>query len=57
MTLAHIALSLGSAEAVDAAAGRFEKTGLLVSSPRRTGDGFYEAIVRTPEGILVEITA
>ena len=37
--------------------GGFEETGLLLSPPRRTGDGFYEAVVRTPEGILVEITA
>ena len=54
---AHIALSLGSAEAVDAAAGRFAGLGLLVSGPRPTGDGFYEAVVRAPDGTLVEITA
>jgi lactoylglutathione lyase len=54
---AHIALSLDGAAAVDAAAARFEASGLLVSPPRTTGDGFYEAIVRTPDGTAIEITA
>ena len=54
---AHIALSLGSAEAVDAAARRFADLGLLVSGPRMTGDGFYEAVVRAPDGAMVEITS
>ncbi len=54
---AHIALSLGSAEAVDAAAVRFAEEGLLVSGPRMTGDGFYEAVARAPDGVLVEITS
>jgi len=53
---AHIALSLGSAEAVDAAAARLREAGLLVSPPRTTGDGFYEAVIRTPEGIPIDIT-
>jgi lactoylglutathione lyase len=52
---AHVALSFETVEAVDAAAARFDATGLLVSAPRRTGDGYYEAVVRTPEGILIEI--
>lgn len=54
---AHIALSLDSAAAVDAAAARFEASGLLVSPPRLTGAGIYEAIVRTPDGSVIEITA
>lgn len=53
---AHIAVSLGSDAAVDALAARLAATGALASPPRRTGDGFYEAVVRTPEGALVEIT-
>ena len=44
-------------EAVDALAARMESVGLLVSPPRRTGDGFYEAVIRDPEGNLVEITS
>jgi lactoylglutathione lyase len=54
---AHLALSLGSEAAVDAAAATFVADGRLVSGPRRTGDGYYEAVVRSPEGALVEITA
>jgi lactoylglutathione lyase len=54
---AHVALSLESTDAVDAAAGRFAAAGLLVSAPRRTGDGFYETVVQTPEGTLIEIVA
>lgn len=54
---AHIAVSLGSREAVDALAERLGATGALVSPPRLTGDGYYEAVVRTPEGALVEITS
>lgn len=53
---AHVAVSLGSVEAVDALARRFETEGRLVSGPRRTGDGYYEAVIRSPEGALVEIT-
>ena len=53
---AHVAISLGSADAVDAAARRFAALGLLASGPRMTGDGFYEAVVRAPDGTLVEIT-
>lgn len=54
---AHVAVSLGSEDAVRALAGRLSATGALVSPPRLTGDGYYEAIVRTPEGALVEITS
>jgi lactoylglutathione lyase len=48
---------LESADAVDAAAAHFAAVGPLVSEPRRTGDDFYEAVVQTPEGILIEIVA
>ena len=52
----HVAVALGSSAAVDALAARCEADGLLVSAPRTTGDGYYEAVVRMPEGTLVEIT-
>ena len=52
---AHVAYSVGSMESVDEIAERFRVDDLLVSAPRRTGDGYYEAVVRTPEGILIEI--
>lgn len=53
---AHIALSLGSEAAVDATARDAAGAGELVSGPRWTGDGFYEAVLKDPDGNLVEIT-
>ena len=53
----HIALSVGGRDSVDRAAQRFAEAGLLVSWPRTTGDGYYEAVAKTPEGILIEIVA
>ncbi len=52
---AHVAFSVGTSDQVDALANRFSHEGLLVSGPRRTGDGFYEAVVRSPDGTLIEI--
>ncbi|WP_267353672.1 MULTISPECIES: VOC family protein [unclassified Methylobacterium] len=52
----HVAVSLGCIAAVDALAERCAAGGCLVSPPRRTGDGFYEAIVAMPDGTPVEIT-
>lgn len=52
---AHVALSVGSEAEVDRIAARFDAEGLLVSAPRRTGDGYYEAVVRTPDDTLIEI--
>lgn len=55
---AHVALSVGSPEAVDAMAAALEAQGVVIESrPRRTGDGYYEAVVRDPEGNRIEITA
>ena len=53
----HIAISLGSAAEVDALAQRCAAAGALVSPPRRTGDGFYEAVIAMPDGTRIEITA
>jgi lactoylglutathione lyase len=53
---AHLALSLGSREAVDAMAAQAEASGILMSPARMTGDGFYEAVLRDPDGNLIEIT-
>jgi lactoylglutathione lyase len=52
----HIAISLGSREAVDALAARCAAGGRLQSGPRTTGDGFYEAVLVAPDGTRVEIT-
>lgn len=54
---AHIALSLGSDEAVNEAAGRFAADQRLVLGPRKTGDGFYEAVVLGPDGLEIELTS
>lgn len=52
---AHVAFSVGSTDKVDALAERFRADALLVSEPRRTGDGYYEAVVKSPDGTLIEI--
>jgi lactoylglutathione lyase len=53
----HIAISLGNSAAVDELAARCEADGLLVSPPRTTGDGFYEAVLAMPDGSRIEITS
>ena len=54
---AHVAISLGSEDKVDELAGRLEVAGLLLHSPRYTGDGFYEAVIRMPPIAEIELTA
>jgi lactoylglutathione lyase len=53
---AHLALSLGSRKAVDAMAAQAAASGILISPARMTGDGFYEAVLKDPDGNLIEIT-
>ncbi|OMQ25347.1 VOC family protein [Serratia oryzae] len=53
---AHIALSLGSEARVDELALRAKQDGILQAAPRWTGDGFYEAIIRDPDGNAIEVT-
>lgn len=53
----HVAVSLGSEAAVDALADRCRAEGCLLSGPRRTGDGYYEAVIGAPDGTRVEITS
>ena len=56
--LAHIAIVVGDEAAVDALATRFAGEGIaILDGPRRTGDGYYECVVRDPEGNRVEIAA
>lgn len=52
----HIAISLGTEHAVMALARRTESNGTLVSGPRWTGDGYFEAVISDPDGNLVEVT-
>lgn len=53
---AHLAVAVGSQQAVRVLADELALDGRLQSPPRWTGDGFYEAVARGPDGILVEIT-
>jgi lactoylglutathione lyase len=55
---AHLAIAVGSEEAVNALARRLQTDGYeVVDGPRWTGDGYYECVVLDPEGNRVEITA
>jgi lactoylglutathione lyase len=54
---AHLALSVGCRDAVDQLVKEMEAAGVrILSAPRVTGDGYYEALVTDSEGNLLEIT-
>jgi 2-haloacid dehalogenase len=54
---AHIAISVGSREAVDHLIKKMQEAGVkIVSQPRVTGDGYYETVIADSEGNLVEVT-
>ena len=54
---AHIALSLGSADAVDSLTARLIADGYrCISGPRTTGDGYYESCFLDAEGNRIELT-
>ena len=53
----HLAIRVGGAENVDRLAKRADAQGILVSPPRTTGDGYYEAVIKDPDGNLIEIVA
>jgi lactoylglutathione lyase len=54
---AHVALSLGSREAVDSLVEDLERAGVVIAGrPRTTGDGYYEAVIEDPEGNRIELT-
>lgn len=58
MGLTHIAIAVGSESSVDELTNRLREGGAtILDGPRRTGDGYYEAVVLDPEGNRVEITA
>ena len=55
---AHLAIGVGSRPAMDALVERLRADGVpLVSEPRVTGDGYYEAVIEDPDGNVLEITA
>ena len=54
----HLAVSVGSRDAVDRLVTAMAAAGVpIVSGPRLTGDGYYEALVTDTEGNLLEITS
>ncbi|MBO4991750.1 MAG: VOC family protein [Firmicutes bacterium] len=55
--LHHLAMGVGSREAVDELSRRLEEDGYrVVGQPRTTGDGYYESVVLDPEHNRIEIT-
>ncbi len=55
--MTHFAISVGSRERVDELTEKIRSGGFkIVGEPRTTGDGYYESVVRDPEGNLVEIS-
>jgi lactoylglutathione lyase len=54
---AHLAIALGSDEAVDRQTAAMRAAGVpVVDGPRRTGDGYYESVVVDPDGNRIELT-
>ncbi|PRY83585.1 VOC family protein [Alkalibacterium olivapovliticus] len=55
---AHLALAAGSQSQVDDLVSRLTNDGFeLLNGPRTTGDGYYEAVIKDPEGNLIEVMA
>lgn len=56
--MAHLAITVGTKEGVDALTARLRADKYkVVSEPRTTGDGYYESAVSDPEGNYVELLA
>jgi lactoylglutathione lyase len=55
---AHVAIAVGTRADVEALAARMRDAGVRVlSGPRETGDGYFEAAVEDPDGNVVEVMA
>ena len=53
----HLSFAVGSKKGVDLLTRRLAADGYTVtSSPRTTGDGYYESSILGPEGIQIEVT-
>ncbi len=54
----HIALNVGGKSDVDKITRTLEDDGMvIVTAPRKTGDGYYASIVTDPEGNEIELLA
>jgi lactoylglutathione lyase len=54
---AHFAFSVGSKEKVLELTELLRKDGFIIAGePRTTGDGYFESVIKDPDGNLVEIT-
>ncbi len=52
----HIAFSVGSKKVVDDLTHVLKNNGYtVISSPRKTGDGYYESCIQGPENNFIEI--
>ena len=55
--ITHLAISVGSEENVDHLTEELRSEGIrIVGEPRTTGDGYYESVVKDPEGNQIELT-
>lgn len=53
----HISISLGSKSLVDTKTEQLSSLGIEIHNhTRTTGDGYYESIIKDPEGNLIELT-
>ena len=53
----HIAIQLDTKDRVDVLTDIFRVDGYeIVGEPRTTGDGYYESVIKDPEGNLIELT-
>lgn len=53
----HLAIKVGEVSDVNRMTTQFIKDGFeILNGPRWTGDGYYESIVKDPEGNLLELT-
>lgn len=53
----HLAISVGSKKLVNELTAQLENDGIdIISYPRLTGDGYYESVIKDPEGNIIELT-